>query len=71
MEKTIMETRNIEWKIEAGLDGKVPDDQVTHALLMDIRETARSIRKMMVFFTVLVVIDCVALFMWLLANVVH
>lgn len=63
-----METRNIEWKVEAGPDGKVPNDQVTHALLMDIRETARSVRRMMVFFTVLVVIDCVALFVWFLTR---
>jgi hypothetical protein len=30
-----METQNIQWKIEAGADGNVPDAQVTHALLMD------------------------------------
>jgi hypothetical protein len=63
-----METRNIEWNIEPGPDGKLTADQVTHALLIDIRETTRSIRKMMVFFTVLVVIDCVALFVWLIAR---
>lgn len=66
--KPMMETRNIEWKIDAGPDGKIPDGQVTHALLMDIREATRSVRKMMVFFTVLVVIDCVALFVWFLAK---
>jgi hypothetical protein len=64
----IMETRNVEWKIDAGPDGKIPESQVTHALLMDIRETARSMRKMMVFFTVLVVINCVVTFVWLLAH---
>jgi hypothetical protein len=63
-----METRNIQWQIEVGPDGKVPDAQVTHALLMDIRETTRSIRKMMVFFTVLVVIDCLALLLWIIVN---
>jgi hypothetical protein len=63
-----METRNVEWKISDGLDGKIPDAQVTHALLMDIRENTRSIRKMMVFFTVLLIIDCVALFIWFLAH---
>jgi len=63
-----METRNVEWKIDAGPDGKIPESQVTHALLMDIRETARSMRKMMVFFTVLVVINCVVTFVWLLAH---
>jgi hypothetical protein len=70
-----METRNVDWSITAGLDGKMPDTQVTHALLIDIRETARSaqeavrsIRKMMLFFTVLVVIDCVALFIWFVAK---
>jgi hypothetical protein len=63
-----METRNVEWKIDAGPDGKIPDSQVTHALLMDIREHTRSMRKMMVFFTVLVVIDCVVLFVWLIAH---
>jgi hypothetical protein len=70
-----METRNVNWNITPGLDGKVPDAQVTHALLIDIREIARSIdaaatsmRRMGIFFTVLAVIDCVGLFVWLVVR---
>ena len=60
-----METQNIQWKIEAGADGNVPDPQVT---LCSWMETTRSIRKMVLFFTILVVINCVAIFLWLLGN---
>jgi hypothetical protein len=64
-----METRNVEWKIEPGPDGSLPAEQVTHALLIDIREAARSIRRMMAFFTVLVVvIDGVILFLWAIST---
>jgi hypothetical protein len=63
-----MDTRNVKWNIEPGPDGKLPAEQVTHALLIDIREAARSIKRMLVFFTVLVVINCVILFLWGLAN---
>ncbi len=66
-----METRNIEWTIEAGPMEKFLTSKITHALLMDIREAARSMRRMMVFFTVLVVIELLAAFVWLLTNVVH
>jgi hypothetical protein len=66
-----METRNVEWKIAPGPDGSLPPEQVTHALLIDIREAARSIRKMLLFFTVLVVIDGVVLFALVLTGVAH
>ena len=51
--KTVVETKNADWQVTPGPDGKFPDAQVTHSLLKDIRETGRSMRKMMVFFTVL------------------
>jgi Na+/serine symporter len=57
--KTEVETRNVNWRIMAGPDGKLPGEQITHALLMDVREALRSIRKMMIFFTVLVVIGLI------------
>lgn len=42
----------MKWKITPAPDGSFPADQVTHAILMDIRETLWSIRKMLIFFTV-------------------
>jgi hypothetical protein len=63
-----MDIRNVDWKIEPSPDGKLPAEQVTHALLIDIREAARSIRRMLVFFTVLVLINYVILFVWSLAS---
>jgi len=45
-----METRNLDWKIAPSPDGSLPAEQVTHALLIDIREAVRSIRKMLMFF---------------------
>jgi hypothetical protein len=63
-----METRNAEWKIEPLPDGSLPPEQITHALLIDIREAARSMRKMLVFFTVLVVINCVIALVWAISN---
>lgn len=63
-----METKNVEWNIIAGPDGKIPNDQVTHALLMDVRKIARSIRAMMIFFTVVTVIGIVGAFLYAVAN---
>ncbi len=63
-----METRNVDWKIEHGPDGSLPAEQVTHALLVDIREAARSIRRMLIFFRVLVVINCAILFVWAISS---
>ncbi len=66
-----METRNVDWKITPGPDGSLPAEQVTHALLIDIREAARSIRKMMVFFTVLAVIYGVVGLLLVLSGLAH
>ncbi len=66
-----METRNVDWKIVPGPDGSLPPEQVTHALLIDIREAARSIRKMMMLFTVLVVIYGVVVLALVLTGYAH
>jgi len=66
--KQIVEPRNVDWQIMPGPDGKFPDAQVTHSLLKDIRESARSVRKMMVFFTVLIIVECIAQAIWLLLH---
>jgi hypothetical protein len=47
------------WEIHLPEDGKFTTDQVTHALLIDIREATRSVRSMMVFFTVMFLIGLV------------
>jgi hypothetical protein len=47
-----VETEKMKWKITTAPDGSFPADQVTHAILMDVRETLWSIRKMSIFFTV-------------------
>ena len=57
--KAVPETRNVNWQISPGPDGKLTSEQVTHALLIDIRDATRSVRSMMVFFTVLFVIGLV------------
>ena len=64
-----VETRNVSWQITAGPDGKLSPEQVTHALLIDIREGVQSIRKMLVFFTVIVVIALVVEILASLARV--
>lgn len=51
-----MEMRNVDWKIEPRPDGSLPPEQITHALLMDIRETIRSIKKILIFLAVLTII---------------
>lgn len=51
-----MEMRNVDWKIEPRPDGSLPPEQITHALLMDIRETTRSIKKILIFFALLTII---------------
>jgi hypothetical protein len=67
--KQIPAPRNADWQIMPGPDGKFPDAQVTHSLLKDIRESANSIRKIMVFFAVLVIVECAAvLAIWLLLH---
>jgi hypothetical protein len=73
-----MDTKNLEWKIEPAPDGSLPPEQITHALLVDIRantrllfdirEAARSTRRMMMFFTVLTVINCAILFFWAVSH---
>lgn len=57
---------NSNWQITRTKDGTVPDAQVTHALLMDlraelrgIRESLASVRKMLVFFVVLAIVGFV------------
>jgi hypothetical protein len=64
----IMATENVDWQITPGPDGKFPDAQVTHALLKDIRESARSMRKMLVFFTMLVIAGCILQAVWLVVQ---
>jgi hypothetical protein len=67
----ISEKRNVDWNliVAAGPDGVVPADQVTNALLLDIRETARSIRKMAVFFTVIAIAALVISLIAAVANI--
>ena len=62
-------SRNADWQILPSPDGKFPDAQVTHALLRDIRESAGSMRKMMMFFTVLVIVECISVGIWLLLHI--
>jgi hypothetical protein len=63
--KTALESRNVQWAIIPEDDGNIPIAKVAAAVLIDIREATRSIRKMMLFFTVLAVINCVAALLWL------
>jgi hypothetical protein len=62
-----LENRNVDWNlvVTPDKDGIVPGDQITNALLLDIREAARSVRRMMLFFTILAVINCAGVFFWL------
>jgi hypothetical protein len=46
-------------------------EQVIQTLLIDIRETAHSIRGMLVFFTVLTVIDCLIVLLWVISRLLH
>lgn len=62
-----MEMRNVDWKIEPRPDGSLPPEQITHALLMDIRETTRSIKKILLFFAVLTIIYLLIAFLVALA----
>jgi len=61
--------RNADWQILPGPDGKFPDAQVPHALLKDIRESAGSMRKMMVFFTVLFIVEWISVSIWVLLHI--
>lgn len=63
-----MIAKNVDWQITPGPDGKFPDAQITHSLLMDIRGSARSIRNIMVFFTVLVIVGSIVLAIWLAVH---
>lgn len=63
-----MELRNVDWKIEPGPDGSLPPEQITHALLMDIRETTRSIKKILIFYPVLAIIYLLISFLVILAS---
>jgi len=58
-EKEFVETRNLEWEIKLKSGEQPTPEQITHALLMDIRAHTHSIRKMLVFFTVLAIIGLV------------
>lgn len=48
--------RNAEWALAPGPDGTLSPEDVTHALLIDVRGTLHQIRGMMRFFVVLAVI---------------
>ena len=54
-----IDTKNYDWKIVPLPDGTFPNDQVTHCLLMDIRELLRTIKKIAVFFTTVFIISAV------------
>jgi hypothetical protein len=66
--ETQWKTKNVDWQLQPLPDGILPMEQVTHALLMDIRDHLRSIRKMVTFFTVLVVIGLVVQILVALAK---
>jgi hypothetical protein len=61
-------TENMKWQITPAPDGSFPDAQITHAVLMDIREALGSIRKMLTFFTGVFVIGLVAAVLVALAR---
>lgn len=50
---------NRDWQITRDKDGNVPDAQVTHALLTDVRSELRRIRGMLVFFVIVTVVGLV------------
>jgi len=57
---------NRDWQITRDKDGNVPEAQVTHALLMDVRGELRGVREsldkvrgMLVFFVTLTIIGLV------------
>ena len=51
--------RHTEWDISVGPNGTLSPDNITHAILLDIRDLLRSVRAMFLFFTVLGVIGLV------------
>lgn len=55
----MIDTKNYDWKIVPLPDGTYPNDQVTHCLLMDIRELLRTIKKVGIFFTTVFIISVV------------
>jgi hypothetical protein len=62
--KAALETRNVDWTLIPESDGNIPIPKLTAALLLDIREATRSIRRMVLFFTVLAIINCIAFIFW-------
>jgi hypothetical protein len=57
--KMAIDTKNYDWNIVPLPDGTFPNDQVTHCLLMDIRELLKTIKKIAVFFTTVFIISAV------------
>jgi hypothetical protein len=57
---------DVEWRVEPDKDGQIPNEQATHALLMDLRGELTSIRKllgsirgMLIFFVIVTVVGLV------------
>ncbi len=55
----VPDPKNYNWKIVPLPDGTYPNEQVTHCLLMDIRDLLKTIKKVAIFFTAVFIISAV------------
>lgn len=55
----MIDTKNYDWNIVPLPDGTYPNDQVTHCLLMDIRRSLQTIKKIAIFFATIFVVGLV------------
>jgi len=68
MELRSKSSQKANWEVQPLPDGTYPDMQITHGLLLDIRDILLSIRKMAIYFTVISVIGLIAGFLLVLAR---
>lgn len=68
MELRSKSSQKANWEVQPSPDGTYPDMQITHGLLLDIRDILLSIRKMAIYFTVISVIGLVAGLLLVLAH---
>lgn len=58
----------LQWTLDSKSGQPVPDSALNQSLLLDIREKLGSIRSMLIFFTVLVVIGLVLMFVQIIVR---
>lgn len=64
----MIDIKNYDWNIVPLPDGTFPNDQVTHCLLMDIREHLRTLKRVAIFFTTVFIISVVVALLTALMN---